>query len=103
MRIRTVTDSTHTFGADDKDAYVRFDSSSAQTAVLNDIRSRAFNDGDTITVVQAGEGALTIVGASGVTINKAETLVIAKQFAGGTIVKVGASAFDFHGYTTAAE
>lgn len=100
MRVRTETTS-YVFDLDDADSYVRFDSASSITATVPDNTQIPFAIGDTIDVMQAGAGAVTIA-ARNATINAAETLVLAKQYAGGTLVKVAANAWDFHGYTTAA-
>lgn len=101
MRIRTET-ASYVFDLDDVDAYVRFDSADPITATVPADYETYFSEGNTIAFVQAGAGALTIAGRGGVTINKAETLVLAKQFAGGELVRVGPNAWDFHGYATAA-
>lgn len=101
MRVRTETGTAYTLDLDDVDAYVRFSSAAAVTVTVPRNRVIPFAIGDTITVEQAGAGALTIA-ASGCTINAAETLVLAKQYASATLVKVGADEWTCSGYMTAA-
>jgi hypothetical protein len=102
MHIMTVTGTTHSFDLDDKDNWLRFTNGSSITATVPNESVIPFSVGNTITVEQAGAGALTIAAASGVTIRTPETLVLAKQYAVATLMKIGANEWVLTGNLTAA-
>jgi len=99
--VRTET-ADFAFDLSDTDGYVRVDSSSGVTAQLRADHHSNFPLGASIAVEQAGAGAVTIQAGPGVTINKPETLITAKQFAVVTLTKIAASTWTLAGYTTSA-
>lgn len=75
----------YTVISSDKNTYIRSTAGSAITITVPDV----FQDGESVTVIQAGAGQVTFVG-SGITLNSVESkLKTNKQFSGATVFRLG--------------
>ncbi|PWJ93533.1 hypothetical protein C8D77_101212 [Mesorhizobium loti] len=88
----------------DGGARIRMMNDGASSVVIPTDADGSFEDGapNAFEVEQAGAGAVTILFAAGVTVDTAETLVTAKQFAVLYLVRVGANHWHCSGYQVAA-
>ncbi|MCA0032752.1 hypothetical protein [Mesorhizobium sp. B263B2A] len=87
----------------DAGARLRMMSGSASSVIIPaDTDGAAFDDGGAFEIEQGGAGQVTVIGAAGVTIDTAETLVTAKQFAVLYMVRVGVNHWHCSGYQVAA-
>ena len=82
--------------------YIRMNKGTANTYTVPPNSDVAFAIGTRIHVRQSGAGATTIAEGAGVTINTPETLVLAKQHATATLVKISTDEWDLMGNLTAA-
>jgi len=95
-----VTESTtaRTLALTDTGAFIRTTNSSATTITVPTNASVAFPVGAEVVVIQAGTGAVTFAGASGVTVNsKDSALQISAQYAAATLKKVATDEWDLIG------
>lgn len=102
---KVITDDSASRKARPSDAGCRIvmTSGSACSVVIPlDADGSSFGDGDAFEVEQGGAGQVTIVAAAGVTINAAETLLTAKQYALLYLVREGANQWHCSGYQQAA-
>lgn len=83
----------------DRGKWMRFTSSTAVTLTVPTNADVAFAIGETVNGIQSGSGKLTIVGASGVTINKpsTHTLSLRGQHSAFTLIKVADNTWDLVG------
>jgi hypothetical protein len=78
---------TYTFVLADANLIVQGSSSSATTYTIPLNSTAAFPVGATITILQAGTGQITLVGAGGVTVNATPGLKLRTQWSIATITK----------------
>lgn len=95
----TIADKTasHTLVLGDAGKYVRMNVGSANDLTVPTNASVAFPIGTVIQVRQVGSGQTTVVAASGVTINSAETLKLRKQGSSAALIKVATDEWDLTG------
>lgn len=86
----------------DASKYVRMNKATAINLIVPLNATVPFPTGTKIYTRQVGAGALTIVATGGVTINTPETLILKKQKASATLIKVGADEWDLEGNLTLA-
>lgn len=102
---RIITDASASRKAKPSDAGCRIimtNGSACSVVIPPDADGSSFDDGDAFEVEQGGAGQVTIVPAAGVTINAAETLMTAKQYAALYLVREGANQWHCSGYQQAA-
>jgi hypothetical protein len=87
----------HTLATGDVGKYLRFSKGSAISCTVPANATVGIPVGSSIGLRAAGAGQLTVVAASGVTINTAETLKLRKQGSSATLLKVGTDAWDLTG------
>lgn len=89
------TSSNYTLSSDDLkgDTIIRCTSGSSRTITLPAIGS-GMSVGNVVTIRQVGDGAVTIVGASGVTISPSDSLVLRRAGITATLVYVANNSFD---------
>jgi hypothetical protein len=68
---------------------LRTTSGSAVSIVVPPSSQLVASDNDIVNVLQLGAGQVTFVASAGVTINTAETLRLAKQYAAGMLINTG--------------
>lgn len=96
--VKTQAGTAYTAVLADANTYTRFTSASAVAFTIPPNSTVAYAIGTEIEGVQAGAGALTLTPGSGVTLNSyGADLVLAGQFAGFTLKKVGTNEWDAHG------
>lgn len=81
----------------DASKYIRMNKATAVNLTVPANSSVAFPVGTKIYPKQVGAGQVTIVADTGVTINTPETLLLKKQWAAGTLIKVGTNEWDLEG------
>jgi len=79
----------YTLVAGDAGKSIELDKATAISVTVPASASVAFPVGTQIIIVQIGAGQVTVVEDSGVTVKTAETLLLAKQYAGATLYKRG--------------
>jgi len=89
VSINAQTGTTYTFVIGDADKLVTFTNASAVTATVPPNSSVAFSIGTVINVAGLGDGLVTLVGGSGVTINATPGLNLRAKFSGATLIKTG--------------
>lgn len=98
LSILTKATSSATLDLSDANAYLRFTETNPKTLTVPTNASVAFPLGTTIGGISVGAGQLTIVAASGVTINTPETLRLRnKAFVSFVLTKVGTDEWDLAG------
>lgn len=98
--LQVITESTtaRTLGLTDAENYIRFNNAAAKTLTVPTNATVAFPIGTTISGNSATAGQLTIVAASGVTINTPETLKLrARAFTSFVLTKIGTDVWDLAG------
>lgn len=97
--VRVITGTSDTPTLADAGAYLRTTNGSAVAITIPTAASVAFPVGTQIDVFQAGTGALSLTGATGVSLNgvSAGTVACAAQFGALTIVKTGTDTWDVMG------
>lgn len=99
--INTQSGSSHTFASSESGNYFRFTSSVAVSATVPSNTTDPIPVGAQFDGVQAGNGKLSFVAGSGVTINSpAGNLSVAGKGFGWTLVKVGTNEWDLTGTLT---
>lgn len=96
-QVASETSAARTLSLSDANSIVRCTSASAVTVTVPASSSVAFAVGTTILVRQAGAGQVTLVPASGVTLNTSTTLKTRKQHATIALTKIGADEWDVAG------
>jgi hypothetical protein len=110
MNTRIITDTAYTFKMGDVGHYLEFTNASPITATVPGGNTGStprpdkqdWSDGEVLTFIQGGAGALTIAAGRGVTIRTPETLVLARQYASASLVYRGNDLWDLAGYMTSA-
>lgn len=103
MAIKNLSGSLYTVAVEDSLGYIRFVGTDGPiTCNIPQNSSQAFAVGTQINICQGSQYQVTITPASGVTINKAETLKTRKQGSLVTLVKIGVDEWDLIGDTEAA-
>lgn len=97
--VRVITGTSDTPTLADAGAYLRTTSSSAVVITIPTDASVAYQVGTQIDVFQAGTGALSLTGATGVSINgvSAGSETLAAQFSAATLIKTAANTWDVMG------
>jgi len=94
----SITGTTYTFALTDKNRYIRCSNASAQVLTVPTNSSVAFPIGTEIELIQAGVGEVSLVAASGVTINsKDSNLKIDSQYSVVVLKKVTTDEWDLIG------
>lgn len=88
---------SHTLVLGDAGKYVRMNVGSGNDLTVPTNASVAFPVGTVIQIRQVGAGQTTVVAASGVTINSAETLKLRKQGSSAALIKVATDEWDLTG------
>lgn len=100
---KTIPDLTYTVQKADSGYDLDFTNASAVTVTVPSDASSGIGEGFNCNINQMGAGAVTVAAADGVTVNVAETLVLAKQYASATLThKAAANTWLLTGYLTAA-
>jgi hypothetical protein len=102
VQVKTET-ANYTLVAGDAGAYIRMDVAGANTLTVPEEASVNFPVGTVVQVAQVGAGETTIVAGGASTINTPETLVLRKQWAMASLIKVGADEWDIIGDLELAE
>jgi len=98
---KNVSTSTYTFSAGDADCdMIRTSSNSAVTLTVPPYTTYNFDIGAIINVSQFGDGIITFVGGSGVTILSAETLTTRKKYSSVSLLKISANSWILTGDLT---
>lgn len=99
-----IVDSTteRTLGVGDASAWIRCTNAGAINVIVPPQADEAWLAGTEVVIEQAGEGQVTVVAASGVTINSSETLLTRAQFAVVALKRVGADEWTLTGEREAA-
>lgn len=87
----------YTLTAADAGRYIRMDHADPNTVTIPADATLAFPTGTQIHIRQAGAGQTSVEGATGVTLNTAETLNLRTQHSTATLVKVGVDEWDLMG------
>lgn len=88
---------SHSLTTADAGTYVRMNAASPNNLTVPTNASQAIPVGSVIQLRQVGAGQTTIVAASGVTVNTAETLKLRKQGSTASLIKVGTDEWDLTG------
>jgi hypothetical protein len=89
VTINAQTGTTYTFVVNDADKLVTFTNASAVTATVPPNSSVAYSTGTVINIAGLGDGLVSVVGGSGVTINATPGLNLRAKFSGATLIKTG--------------
>lgn len=98
--MQTESTTARTLALTDAGKYVRCTNGSATTVTVPPNASVAFNAGDTIIVMQAGAGQVTLSPGAGVTLNHRSSLTTKGQFSPLSLIYVGGDVWDVAGDET---
>lgn len=99
--INQQTGTTYTLTVDDLGKLVELNNGSAITLTVPTDANANFTIGDRVDLVQTGAGQVTVVGASGVTVNATPGLKLSTQWSAATLIKRSANAWLLVGNLTA--
>lgn len=102
FRVTADSATQHKLRIADTGSRIRMTSGSACTVLVPNDSDSLFEDFAAFEIEQAGAGQVTIVPSAGVTIDTAETLLTAKQYAVLYLVRIGANHWHCCGYQQAA-
>ena len=100
--INAQTGATYTFVLTDSAKMVSFNNASGQTVTIPLNSSVAFATGTQINIVQLGVGQVTLVGASGVTVNSSQGLKLRSQYSVASLFKGATNTWYVSGDTVVA-